>query len=185
MDISKFVTIGEDGKLKIDNEAFNAELDRERTKASETASKNTETKLRSAMEKEIREQLKQEAEMSAEQKLQAERAKLLEERKAFDIERIKKIYKDANISDTEVEILLASVGEDSAKNLETAQKFAEARKVADENYKKKVQEEFQFNDKNPNNGNTNGVKSLGEQMAERLSHREENKYVDLSPKTGE
>lgn len=185
MDISKYVTIGDDGKLKIDSEAFNAELDRIRTQASDTASKNTETKLRSALEKEVRAKVEEEAKMSAEQKLEAERAKFLEEKKAFDIVRIKQIYKDANISDDEIEILLGGVGDDSEKNIEIATKFATARKASDEQYKKQLQEEIQQRTPNPNTNGDGSTKSIGELMAEKFSSHSDNKYVDLSPQTGE
>ena len=74
MDISKFVTVGEDGKLQIDNKAFESAFDSEISKAVE---KNKNGKLRD----EIRRELEEEAKLSADQKLQKER----EEFEAFKL----------------------------------------------------------------------------------------------------
>ena len=85
MNIKDFVKTNEDGTTSIDAAAFEAafksELDKARTQASETASANTEKKLRKSIEEEIRGKLEEEAKMTAEEKLKAERDKFLEEKR--------------------------------------------------------------------------------------------------------
>ena len=65
MNIKDFVKTNEDGTTSIDAAAFEAafksELDKARTQASETASSNTEKKLRKSIEEEIRGKLEEEA----------------------------------------------------------------------------------------------------------------------------
>ena len=106
-----------------------------------------------------------------------------EEKKEFDKTRIKAIYADAGMSEVEIELALGLVGDDSAKNLETAKKFAEARKAANEAAEKKFKEDLQNHTPSPNGGDPNGggEKSVGERQAERFAKVEKvNDYVDLS-----
>lgn len=175
----------EDGKIVVDENGYKAkaqsELDKARQQASETASTNAEKKLRDTLEKEIKAKLEEEAKLTAEQKLEADRKAFLEEKKEFDKARIKSMYEDAGMSEVEIEVALGLIGDDSAKNLETAKKFAEARKAANESAKLKFQEELQHNTPNPSgNGNGEG-KSVGEMQAERFAKSAKaSDYVDLS-----
>ena len=190
MEVSKllgFIKVDENGKVVIDEKAYNAEmqseLDKARQQASETSATNTEKKLRESLEKDIRAKLEEEAKLSAEEKLEAERKKFAEEKKEFDKTRIKAIYADAGMSEVEIELALGLVGDDSAKNLETAKKFAEARKAANEAAEKKFKEDLQNHTPSPNGGDPNGggEKSVGERQAERFAKVEKvNDYVDLS-----
>lgn len=182
-----FIKVDENGNAILDEKAFNAEmqseLDKARQQASDTAAKNTENKLREALEREIKAKLEEEAKLSAEEKLEAERKKFAEEKRAFDKERIKAIYADAGMSDAEIEFALGLVGDDSVKNLETARKFADARKAANEAAEKKFKEALQSGTPAPNGGSVGGSveKSVGELQAERFAspdHRSD--YVDLS-----
>lgn len=194
MEVSKimsFIKVDENGKAVLDEQAFNAEmqseLDKARQQASDTAAKNTESKLRESLKKELKAELEQEAKMSAEQKLEAERQKFAEEKKAFDKERIKAIYADAGMSEAEIEVALGLVGDDSVKNLETAKKFADARKAANEAAEKKIKESLQSQTPPPNGGGGNGggEKSVGEKQAERFAKVDPTSdYVDLSGNGG-
>ena len=65
LDISKFVTVDDNGKPVIDNNAFQSAYDAELRKSLDTNSENTKKKL----ETEIRKQLEEEARLSAEEKL--------------------------------------------------------------------------------------------------------------------
>lgn len=184
MNIKDFLKQNEDGTYDIDEAGFAAELDRERNKASDTAKKNTETKLRSNLEKEIREKLEEEAKLSAEQKLQKQIEEFAEKKKAFDKERVKAIYKEAEISDDEIEHMLTLVGDDSEKNIDIATRFADARKKANEEYKKKIQEDILRNggEYRPKDGDEKEV-SEAEKYAKQYSKKPTgNEYVDLSGK---
>ena len=186
MNIKDFVKTNEDGSTSIDTTAFEAalksELDKARTQASETASANTEKKLRKSIEEEIRSKLEEEAKMSAEEKLKAERDKFLEEKKAFDKKRIESIYKDAGISDDEIAIMCSLIGEDSDKNIETATKFAEARKASSEEAKKKMLEELQMGGRRGSDGGQGGGidNSVAKKMAEKYSKEVAEVYVHLT-----
>ena len=69
LDISKFVTVGEDGKAVIDNEAYKSAYDAELRKSLDTNSENTRKKL----EAELRKTIEEEAKLSQEEKFKKER----------------------------------------------------------------------------------------------------------------
>lgn len=186
-DIKDFIKIGEDGKVVIDYDAYNAdlnaELDRARTQASTTATANTEKKLRDNLEKEIRQQLEDEAKMTAEEKLKSEREAFIREKQEFDKERIRQTYANAGIEEDEIAILLGFVGDDSKTNLETAQKIADARKKSSENARAKILEELQTSYNSAPNGNGAGAsatESVAEKMAKKYSAKPVGDYVDLN-----
>lgn len=184
-DLLSFLKVGEDGKIVVDEDGYKAkaqsELDKARQQASDTAAANAEKKLRDSLEKEIKAKLEEEAKMTAEQKLEAERKAFEEEKKAFDTERIKSIYADAGMSEAEIEVAIGLIGNDSAKNLETATKLAEARKLANEDVRKKFKEELQKNGGLPNDGGNGGGNDFGALQAKRFEKTEDS-YVDLSGK---
>ena len=186
MDIKNFVKTNEDGTTSVDTAAFEAalksELDKARTPASDPAAANAEKKLRGSIEKEIREKLEEEAKMTAEEKLKAEREKFAAEKKEFDKKRIEQIYKDAGLSDNEIAIMCALIGDDSDKNIETATKFAEARKASTEEFKTKLKEEFQMETRRGSDGGNggNGENSVAKQMAKKYSAPPAEDYVDFT-----
>lgn len=185
-DLKDFIKVKDDGSFEIDYDAYKAELtselDRARQQASETAKSNAEKSLKDKLTKEIKEELANQAKLTAEEQLKIERDAFMAEKKAFDVERIKTIYKDAGIGDDEIVILTSLIGEDSSKNLETANNFAKARKIANEEAKKKFQEEMQLNGQNVPPGNqSSGQISYAEQKAKELSKPKETQgYVNLS-----
>lgn len=189
-DIKDFVKTNEDGTITIDYDAYNAELkselDRARTQASNTAKENAEKQLKVTLEKEIKAKLEEEAKMTAEEKLKVEREALLEEKKKFDQERIVKIYEDAGIGKDEIEILSKLISDNSEVNLETAKKFADARKAANEVSKKAILEELQLSKQKDDNfgGGGGGDDDLGAKWAKTLSSQAPSAYVDLSPNVG-
>lgn len=139
MNLKDFIKQNSDGTFEYDDAAFTSALDRERTQASDTARKNAEQKLRVEIEKELKAKLEEEAKLTAEEKLKKDMEAFAQQKRDFDKQRITTIYKDAGISDAEIEYLTTLIGDDSDKNIETAQKFAEARKTANEEYKKNSQ----------------------------------------------
>lgn len=183
MNINDFLKKNDDGTFDIDEAGFTAALDRERNKASDTAKANTEKKLRAELEKEIKEKLEEEAKLSAEQKLQKQMEEFAEKKRAFDKDRVKTIYKDAGISDDEIELMLSLIGDDSDKNIATATKFADARKKANEEYEKKVKEDILRNSDRPDNHKDgDGEESEAERFAKMFSKKAVSDYVDLSGK---
>lgn len=184
MNINDFLKKNDDGTFDIDEAGFTAALDRERNKASDTAKANTEKKLRAELEKEIKEKLEEEAKLSAEQKLQKQMEEFAEMKRAFDKDRVKTIYKDAGISDDEIELMLSLIGDDSDKNIATATKFADARKKANEEYEKKVKEDILRNSDRPDNHKDgDGDETEAERFAKMFSKKVVSDYVDLSGKT--
>lgn len=186
-DIKEFIKKGENGEFTIDYEAYkaelNSELDRARTQASETAKNNAEKTLRSTIEKEIKEKLEAEAKLSAEEKLKQEREAFALEKKEFDKKRIKQMYADAGIGEAEIEILCGLIGDDSEKNIETATKFAEARKTANEDAEKRFKEKMQQNGVRVDGSNGSGSDddNIGAKMAKLFSDKNEgNGYIDLN-----
>lgn len=139
MDISKFVTVGEDGKPVIDNNAFQSEFDNAIRNAVE---KNKNGKLRD----EIRKELEEEAKMSADQKLQKER----EEFEAFKLKSLVELnqakakakLEGKNFSDAELNFILNTIT-DKEDSLATLDVLIAERATLIENNRKKAIEELQ------------------------------------------
>lgn len=180
MNLKDFIKQNSDGTFEYDDAAFTSALDRERTQASDTARKNAEQKLRGEIEKELKAKLEEEAKLTAEEKLKKDMEAFAQQKRDFDKQRITAIYKDAGISDAEIEYLTTLIGDDSDKNIETAQKFAEARKTANEEYKKKLTEEFQTSGSRPKDGGGSGEESVASKLAKEFSTQPTaGGYVDL------
>ena len=154
MDLKKYVTIGGDGKVEFNNDAFNADLDREKTSAINTFSTNNSKKL----EDEIRKKLEEEAKLSAEEKLKQER----EEFEAMKLATYKEIaqskartkLENANLFDKEeINAYLELVNND--ENLEKIDKIISARTKYNSNYEKSLKEKILASTPNPQNGNEN------------------------------
>lgn len=172
MKLENYVTLNEEGKPVYNYEAFNADLDRERNSASETSRANTEKKLRKEIEADVRKNIEEEAKLSAEEKLQQERVKLDEERKAFNKERILHLYKaDGLFSDKEISTFEKLITNDYDASLEEAKSIVADRKASREAYEKSLKEQLQmglprgggFGDK----GNENV--GLGAKFADRIA----------------
>lgn len=177
--LEDYVTLDENGKLVFDNEAYNADLDRERNSASETAKSNTEKKLRKQIESEVREQIENEAKLTAEQKIEQELKKLADERKAFNIERIKAKYKTDNLfDDDEIESFASLITDNFEESEKRADTMISARKKRNETYEKTLKEQFQSGlPRNDGNGGDGGggeseiakiAKSYGTTNSERV-----------------
>jgi hypothetical protein len=164
MDLEKYVTLGEDGKLKFDNNAFTADLDREKTSAINTYSANNSKKV----EEEIRKKLEEEAKLSAEEKLKADR-------EAFEAEKIA-VYKElaqskaktklenANLFDkTEVEAYLELVSKD--EDLGKIDKLISARTKVNADYEKSLREKILSETPNPAGGNAGAPDDTGARFA--------------------
>lgn len=165
--LSDYVTIGEDGKPVFDNEAFQADIDRERNTASETARSNAEKQMYKNIEKEVRQKIEEEAKLTAEQKLEQERQIFETERKAFNAERIKAVYLDDNLfSKEEVEAYSPLITGNYEESLAIAQKIVEARKKRNEAYEKEFKEKMQMGQPR-NEGNGEG--SQGESEIAKLA----------------
>lgn len=175
MELKNFVTIDENGKPIFDNEAFNAELDRERNKASETAASNTEKKLRQTVEKEIRSKIEEEAALSAEEKLKIERENLEKERIAFNTERIKSVYSSSNLfSDEEIETFSKFITNDFEASHKFATDIVKQRKTYNENYERDFLSKMQSGQPRPDGNGSSGKKeSDGERFAKLHSHKEQ------------
>lgn len=137
MDISKFVTVGEDGGLNIDNDGFQREFDSTIRNAVE---KNKNGKLR----EEIRKELEEEAKLSAEQKLQKDREEFeaLKLKSLIEINQAKAKAKldGKGFSEKEITFILNSVSdkEDSLSMIDDL--VAERNNLINENRKRAIEE---------------------------------------------
>lgn len=170
LDISKFVTVNEEGKAVIDTEAYKSAYDAELRKSLDTNSENTKKKV----EAEIRKQLEEEAKLSAEEKLKKDRedfeSSMAKRLKDFAQTQAKTKMKIAEIGDEEITTYLELVN--SEEDIAKIDKLIETRKKAQEDLKKKWQEEIVNNQPNPNGNNgSTGEKSFGAQMAEQYQNR--------------
>lgn len=144
MDISKFVTVGEDGQPVIDNKAFQSEFDNAIRNAVET---NKNGKLKD----EIRKELEDEAKLSAEQKLQKER----EEFEAFKLKSLIELnqakaqakLEGKNFSEAELKFILGTIT-DKEDSLSTLDVLINERTTLIENNRKKAIEELQSQQEN-------------------------------------
>lgn len=165
LDISKFVTVDEEGKAVIDTEAYKSAYDAELRKSLDTNSENTKKKL----EAEIRKTLEEEAKLSAEEKLK-------KDREDFEASMAKRL-KDFAQTQAKSKMTLAEIGEDeintylelvnSEEDIAKIDRLIETRKKAQEDLKKKWQEELVNQQPSPSGNNgAGGDKSFGAQMAE-------------------
>ena len=164
LDISKFVTVGEDGKAVIDNEAYKSAYDAELRKSLDTNSENTRKKL----EAELRKTIEEEAKLSQEEKFKKEReefeATMTQRLKDFAKKEAKAKMVSAEIGEDEINTYLELVNCDD--DIAKIDKLIETRKKTQEDLKKKWQEEILASQPNPNASNGSNEKTLGAQMAE-------------------
>lgn len=166
LDISKFVTVDENGKAVIDSDAFKSAYDADLRKSLDTNSENTKKKL----EAEIRKQLEEEAKMSAEEKLKAERDTFEAEKskwvKDFAQKQAKVKMASAELSEEEISTYLELVSND--EDIAKIDKILEIRKKSNDELKKKWEEDLALKQPNPNNNDNSGASnSYGKQMAEK------------------
>lgn len=152
MDLEKYVTLGEDGKLKFDNNAFTADLDREKSSAINTYSANNSKKV----EEEIRKKLEEEAKLTAEEKLKADREAFeAEKAQAYkDLARVKaksKLENSSLFAKDEVEAYLELVSND--EDISKIDKLITARTKFNADYEKTLKEKFTAETPNPASGN--------------------------------
>lgn len=144
MDISKYVTIGEDGKVKIDEKAFQSEFDSEIHKAVET---NKNGKLKD----EIRKELEEEAKLSAEEKLKKEKEEFEAFKKQSMVElnqtKAKAKLEGKGFSDKEIEFILKTVS-DEDDSLSTLDDLITERGTLIEKNKKEALESLQQQQEN-------------------------------------
>lgn len=141
MDLKKYVTVGDDGKVTFDADAFNSDIDREKDSAIKTYSANNSKKL----EEEMRKKLEEEARLSAEEKL-AQREKEFEEKmltayKELAQSKAKTKLENANIFDKEeIAAYLELVNND--ESLSKIDSLITARTKFNENYEKSLKEKL-------------------------------------------
>ena len=140
MDISKFVTTNEEGKVEIDSEGYKRAFDAEISRAVE-AYKNGKGK------QEMREQLEAEAKLTADEKLKQEREAFEEykrgERVKLNQEKAKARLEGKGFSEKEVEFLLTTITEDGDKCIAKIDELITERNSAIENAKKVAIENLQ------------------------------------------
>lgn len=161
MDISKFVTIGEDGKAKIDTSAFQSEFDSEVSRAVE----KNKTKVVAELTSKIKKELEEEAKLSAEEKLKKDREAFEAQKADFealiakskaDIAREKaksKIPTDV-FDDETVGQLLSIVN--SEEDIPKIEKFVASMNKKIETAKQEVVQQYTAGTPSPQNGGADG-----------------------------
>lgn len=170
LDISKFVTVDENGKAVIDTKAFESAYDAELRKSLDSNSANTRKKL----EDEIRKSLEEEAKLTAEEKLKKDReafeAEMAQQRKDFAREQAKIKMSSAELKDEEIETYLELVH--SNDDIAKIDKLLETRKASIEAMKQQWQNDIMNKQPDPNNNNNSGGEaSLGATMARKYQHK--------------
>ena len=168
MDISKFVTVGEDGKAVIDNNAFKSEFDKAIRSAVET---NRNGKLRD----EIKKELEEEAKLSAEQKLQKEREEFesFKLKSLIELNQIKAKAKleGKNFSQAEIDFILGTINDDE-KSLSNIDTLIKERETLIEKNRKKTIGELQAQQEISNSNNKN-ADNPPEQQKQTTRNRED------------
>lgn len=164
LDISKFVTVNEEGKAVIDTEAYKSAYDAELRKSLDTNSENTRKKL----EAELRSKIEEEAKLSADEKLNKRieefESSMAQKLKDFAKKQAKAKMSSAEIGEDEINTYLELVNTD--EDIAKIDKLIETRKKTQEDLKKKWQEELLANQPNPNaNNGSTGEQSFGATMA--------------------
>lgn len=175
IDISKFVTIGEDGKPVIDSAGYESAYERELRKSLDTNSENTKKKL----EAEIRKTLEDEAKLTAEQKLQKERDDFESEKQAewrkIAQERAKFKMTSAGMEEDEVNTYLELVTNDA--DIAKIDKILGFRTKRADTLKKQFEETLTSGQPNPQGG-------AGAETADSLGKQQANKYQNKSQTDG-
>lgn len=177
MEIKDYCKKNDAGEYVLDEtlmRQFISDLDRERSTASQTASANTEKRIRAEIEKQVREQIQAEAAMTAEQKFQAERdafekqkKQLMDDiaaqRKALYKEKISGLYTaDGLFTDKEAEAFCALITDNFDESVAYAQALVSERKQSKEAYKQAILKDIQSGQGNPTG---NGSSSSGDSSA--------------------
>ena len=177
MDISKFVTLGEDGKIKIDSSGFQSELDSVISKAVEKNKAKVETEVTAK----VKEQLEAEAKLSAEEKLAKEKQKLEQDRANFEKDMSKakaeiarekakaKIPSDLFDEDTLSQILLMV---NTEEDIQKVDKLVSSFNTKIENAKSKVREEYTAGTPNPNGNGTPSTGNAGADYAKNANNKQ-------------
>lgn len=170
IDISKFVTVDENGKAVIDADAYKSAYDAEMRKSLDTNSENTRKKL----EAEIRKTLAEEAKLSAEEKLKKERedfeASMAQRLKDFAQYQAKSKMKGAGLNDEEIETYLELVTDE--ESIAKIDKLLDLRNKRTESLKKEWEQSVLTSQKNPETSNSGDeTASLGATMARKYQHK--------------
>lgn len=168
IDISKFVTVDDNGKAVIDTDGFSSAYDSAMRKSLETNSENTRKKL----EAEIRKSLEEEAKLSAEEKLK-------KDREAFELDMQKRLQdfarsqakskmKTAGLEDEEIETYLELVSDE--ESISKIDKLLEIRNKRTDSLKKEWEQSVLTSQKNPETSD-NSAMSLGATMAKEYQNK--------------
>lgn len=140
MNIENYVKLNESGELDIDKAAFQSALDAEISRAVDKYAKG---KGRD----EIRKQLEEEAKLTADEKLKAEKEEFEEYKKKETIklnqEKAKAKLEGKGFSEKEIEYLLGNVGIDSEKSMKNINTLIEEREKLTADIKQKAIESLQ------------------------------------------
>jgi (p)ppGpp synthase/HD superfamily hydrolase len=165
MDISKFISIGEDGKPVIDTKGYQSEFDAEISKA---VAKNES----GAMREKIRKELETEAKLSADEKLKKDRDEfetfVKNSKIELNKEKAKAKFTGKNFTAKEQEIFLAKIDSDET-SLSTIDELINEREAILTDVKKKAIESLQAGQQSSKGTNTappNTTNGNNEQQAQ-------------------
>lgn len=170
IDISKFVTVGNDGKPIIDTEGYEKAYDAELCKSLNVNTENTRKKL----EAEVRKSLEEEAKLSAEEKLKKDResfeAEMAKKLKDFAQYQAKSKMSAAGLDEEEISTYLELVTDDAS--IAKIDKILEMRTKMADSLKKKFEEELVSSQPTPKNTSADEpTNSLGKQAAMKYQNK--------------
>ena len=144
MDIQKYATLSEDGKISFNTDDFSKDFQSE---VDSRIGKAIDTYKNGSMRAEIRKELEEEAKLSAEQKFQKEREEFEAYKKAEKLAlskaKVKSMLSGDKFSEDEIEILLGDVTDDEEASIAKATKLVKAREKMLADIKKKAIEDLQ------------------------------------------
>lgn len=170
IDISKFVTVGDDGKPVIDADGYAKAYDAELCKALNVNTENTKKKL----EAEVRRSLEEEAKLSAEEKLKKEReifeAEMAKKLKDFAQYQAKTKMTTAGLDEEEISTYLELVTDDAS--LVKIDKILDMRSKMTESLKKQFEQNLLAGQPEPKGkGADEPVDSMGKQAAMKYQNK--------------
>lgn len=172
--VKDFYITKEDGSTEFDeakfNQAMQSYLDNERRVASETAKKKGV--------EEGKKLAKEEASLTAEQKLEQDRKAFAEEmrlgRTSLYKEKVKAMYQAKGFDDKTIQTLLSLVTDDENASLETAKALCDSRTTFEENYKKQYTESLQKQQSNLNGEGSSGSTEMSFAKQKALAFNKQN-----------
>ena len=177
MNIENYVRLNDEGKIEVDKDAFQSALDSEISRAVDKYAKG---KGRD----EIRKQLEEEAKLTADEKLKAEREEFESYKRNETIklnqERVKAKL-EGKFSDKEIAYMLKNVGTDAEESLKTVETLITEREKFIADTQKKAIEDLQKQQQKSGSNNFSAADNEDKQAPTKRTNAEILSYYNQTP----